>query len=169
MKRPVQPLAIRVTIPHPDIRRALLWAVVLMWCAVGSLALLGVFAFSSWNDAEELHSRWAPSRLAERLVFREMEARKTDHGRYPERLGATDLGEAASLCWHYRVSEDGSDYELWCRVPRDESRFDALVFSPDGVIGDDWPGTRPSPGRAWTMVEHAELAPADRWRNPVNP
>ena len=122
-----------------------------------------------WDDAEEEHSRLGPTRWANKLVMRDLEGIKADQGRYPEKLKPTDVPDFKSTKWYYRANTEGTDYELWCEISRKDSGFDALVFSPDGVIGDDWPGERTSPGDVWTLVEHAELAPADRWRDPVNP
>lgn len=118
------------------------------------------------------HARWRPARSVDRLVMIDLETLKADQGRYPDTLTLAQLGKRGDL-WFYQANSTGSDYELWTRIPRerpgDESGFDALVFSPDSLIGADWPGARPTPGGVWTIVERADLAPPERWRSPVNP
>lgn len=136
---------------------------------MASCASFVFVALKQENDYQAEQARWRSSHSAHKLVTQDIEGMKADRGRYPERLTPADLHDVADTLWFYRVNDDGTDYELWCKVPRNDSGFDAAVFSPDCVIGDDWPGKHPSPGELWTMVEHAELAPADRWRDPVNP
>lgn len=122
-----------------------------------------------WDEAERERHRWAPARRADRLVKQDIEALKDQQDRFPVALTPAEVRSASGERWFYRPSADRLDYELWCQVPREGAGFDALVFSPDGLISSDWPGARASPGDVWIMVDHAERAPADRWEGPINP
>lgn len=169
---PSKPLALRLR------RAACATAMVVIPLALATGSLHAVVAgyrrwvhrvHQQWADAEEQHSRWGPANSADRFVMIEMESRKAESGRYPERPTPTEMKNAGEHVWYYRANTDGSDYELWCAVPRQGEGFDALVFSPDGAIGDDWPGSRPRALQIWTFVERADLAPPERWQHPIQP
>ena len=111
---------------------------------------------------------------ARRLVLVTLESARAEHGRYPAELSRDVVDRPLHYQWFYRASPDGVDYELWCQIPRRDGGVDALVFSPDGAVADDWlraspsPGIHPSPGGLWTLVQGAEGAPPDRWTHPVD-
>jgi hypothetical protein len=150
-------------------RRASYGLIVAPVVLVASCASLVFVTLKQENEYEAQQARWQWPQSAHKLVMQDLEGMKADRGRYPERLTPADVSEAAGTLWFYRVNADGTDYELWCKIPQKEGGFDAMIFSPDGEIGDDWPGKRPSPGGVWTLVEHAELSPTERWLDPVNP
>lgn len=142
---------------------------------LGPIAIIATFVASAISisrreaETERRYARWSPTRDADLLVRRDIELEKAKLGRYPDTLSPSILGQAAAHTWYYRSSADGRDYELWVRIPREDSGFDAAVLSPDGVLDPDWPSTRSPAGELWTLVQHAEAAPASRWLAPFNP
>ena len=119
---------------------------------------------AEYDRAQDLRSR---QRDADRLVMVELESIRAASGRYPATLPAEPTPRTFE--WNYRPTEDGSDYELWCALPGKGGAFDALVFSPDGVVSPDWPAAEPVPGTAWSVIPHAERTPADLLAPPSPP
>lgn len=138
----------------------LLAAALLLLIILGGLGTATVRSFlaeeADYNRSQDILAR---TRDADRLVMVELESIRAASGRYPATLPAASTPRTFE--WNYRPTEDGSDYELWCVLPGKGGAFDALVFSPDGVVCPDWPSAEPVPGTAWSIIPHAERAPAD--------
>jgi hypothetical protein len=157
------------TAPTPRRTAARLFAsVLLLTILLVSLSITAVRSLlheeAEYDRGQDLLSR---QRDADRLVMVELESIRAETGRYPAILPVPR--NPRHDLWNYRATEDGSDYELWCTLPGAGSSFDGLVFSPDGVVSPDWPAAVPVQGTAWSIIPHAERAPADRWAPPPPP